>query len=310
LWSASNATTSDEEALSGSKSLKIDTVEGIPGDIYCDMGWPYATTGTHVFEASLYVPAGNCAHHGVIREGVWGALFAIDIFYRADGTVDIMLGGNELNLAYPQDQWFSFKLVADLDSDLIEYHQNGSLLASGPYSLDAYTGDPSVISLGTYDISAEPRPGFDEDGLVYMDDYANYRDAGVNAATYTVSLDDAIQVAALGVNGYTFQNLTPGQHYNAAVVADYAWGSSEAMLAGFTYVPPFGAPVNVSIAVFGGNTVLTWDPVTDATSYKVYSSNTPYTGFTQDLTGSFTGESWSTPATIGKRFYKVTAISE
>jgi hypothetical protein len=310
LWPNSNASTTDEQALGGSRSLKIETVGGVPGDIYCDMGWPYPTTGRYVFEASLLVPAGNCAHHGVIREGVWGALFAIELFYRANGTVDIMIGGNELNLAYPQDQWFSFRLVADLDNDLIEYYQDGALLASGIYSLDAYTGDPSLLSLGTYDISAESRPGFDETGLVYMDDYASYRETGAAVASYTVSLDDVVQVTGQGTTGYLFQGLNNGQAYGAGVVADYPWGPSAQMTAGFTYIPPFGAPVNVQIAVFGGSTTLTWDPVTDATSYKVYSSGLPYTGFTEDLSGTFDGESWSTPATGGRRFYVVTAISE
>lgn len=310
LWPNSNAFTTEEQAYEGSKSLKLDTVDGMPSDIYCDMGWPYPTTGTYVFESSLFVPSGNCAHHGIIREGVWGALFAIEIFYRADGTVDIMIGGNELNLSYPQDQWFSFKLVADLDNDLIDYYQDGSLLASGLYSLDAYTGDPAIVSLGTYDISAESRPGFAETGLVYMDNYHSYQVTEVNEASYTVSLDENVQVAALSENVFQFENLNAGQSYNAGVMADYAWGSAEEVTANFTYTPPFGAPVNLSIHVSGGSKVLSWDPVTDATSYRVYSSSYPYAGFTEDLTGTFDGESWSTPASGGMRFYMVTAITE
>jgi hypothetical protein len=310
LWPSSNATTTDEQAYEGAKSLKIDTVDGVPGDIYYDAGWPYPTTGTHIFEAMLYVPFGSCAHHGILREGVWGAQFAIEIFYRAAGTVDILLGGNELNLSYPQNQWFSFKLVADLDNDLIEYYQNGALLASGLYSLDAHTGEPAVVSMGTFDISAEARPGFAEAGLVYMDNYASYQTGATNEATYTVSLDEAIQVTGLSVGTHQFQNLNAGQLYNAAVIADYAWGPAEAVATEFTYTPPFGAPVNLRLVISGGSTVLSWDPVTDATSYKVYSSSHPYEGFAEDLTGSFDGESWSTPASLGRKFYMVTAVSE
>ncbi|MCA9784302.1 MAG: carboxypeptidase regulatory-like domain-containing protein [Candidatus Cloacimonetes bacterium] len=308
LWPNSNAFTTEDQAFEGTKSLRIDTVDGTPGDIYCDFGWPYPTVGSYVFEAALYVPSGHCAHHGIIREGVWGAMFAIEIFYRANGTVNIMIGGNELTLAYPQDQWFSFRLVADLDNDLVQYWQDGSLQASGAYSLDAYTGEQAVISLGSYDLSAESRPGFAEDGLFYMDNYLNYQNGGSPAATYSVSLDQALQTSGQSQTGHLFQNLNPGQAYSAGVVADYAWGASEEMLAGFTFIPPFGAPVNLSISVFGGNTVLSWDPVTDATGYRVWSSSNPYGGFSEDQSGSFDGESWSTPLAGGKRFFVVTAI--
>ncbi|MFA7331325.1 MAG: carboxypeptidase-like regulatory domain-containing protein [Candidatus Delongbacteria bacterium] len=310
LWPSSHAVTTDEWAYEGSKSLKISTVEGTPGDIYSDLGWPYPTTGTYTFEAMLYVPAGNCAHQGIIREGVWGALFAIEVFYRANGTVDILLGGNELNLAYPQDQWFRFTFVADLDNDEIKYYQNGVLLASGPYSLDAHTGEPAVISLGTYDLSAESRPGVAEPGLLYVDNYLSYRDSGTNEATYAVSLDGDLQVAAQSETVYPFQNLSAGPVYIAGVRADYPWGPAVDVTASFTYMPPFGAPALLNITVAGGRTVLSWDPVTDAASYKVYSSNNPYHGFTEDLTGTFAGESWNAPLPSAKKFYKVTALHE
>jgi len=310
LWPSSNASTTQELAYAGVKSLKIDTVEGTPGDIYYEHPWPYPTTGTHVYEAMLQVPAGNCAHHGLLREGVWGALFAIEIFYRAGGTADVFIGGDELNLPYPVGQWFRSTLVADLDNDLIEYYQDGELLASGPYSLDAHTGEPAVVSLGAYDISAESRPGFTESGLLYMDDYVSYQVGAVNAATYSVSLDETLQATGLGDNAYQFEGLSAGQVYGAAVIADYPWGSADPVATSFTFTPPFGAPVNVAIAVLGGSTVLTWDPVTDATAYKVYSSIHPYDGFAEDLTGTFDGERWSTPATGGMRFYVVTAVNE
>lgn len=310
LWPSSHALTTDEVAYQGSKSLKIDTVEGSPGDIYCDLGWPYPTSGTFVFEAMLYVPSGNCAHQGLIREGVWGALFAIETFYRANGTVDILIGGNEIVHSYPQNQWFSFKFVADLDNDLIEYYQGGELLASGPYSLDAHTGEAAIISLGTYDLSAESRPGFTETGLVYVDNYVSYRVAGTNEATYAVSLDGELQVAALSGNVYQFQNLSAGPIYSAGVRADYAWGQATDVTTSFSYTPPFGAPEIVDMVVWGGRAVLSWAPVTDATAYKVYSSNNPYDGFTEDLTGVFAGESWSTSAAGGRKFFKVSAVRE
>ncbi|MCD4796034.1 MAG: hypothetical protein K8R49_02545 [Candidatus Cloacimonetes bacterium] len=67
------------------------------------------------------------------------------------------------------------------------------------------------------------------------------------------------------------------------------------------------SPVNVQIQLNGSSIQLSWDAVTGAVSYKVYSSNDPYTGFVEDTSGSFAGESWSTSVIIEKKFYRVTA---
>ena len=68
-------------------------------------------------------------------------------------------------------------------------------------------------------------------------------------------------------------------------------------------------PENVNISISSGNVELSWDSVHGATSYKVYSSDNPETGFTQDTNGSFVDESWSAPATVGKKFYYVVAVN-
>ncbi|MBU0690973.1 hypothetical protein KKH18_04075, partial [bacterium] len=57
--------------------------------------------------------------------------------------------------------------------------------------------------------------------------------------------------------------------------------------------------------------VLNWDEVPGAVAYQVLSSDNPDTGFTEDLTGTFDGTSWSTPLPAAPqlaRFYCVTAV--
>lgn len=68
-------------------------------------------------------------------------------------------------------------------------------------------------------------------------------------------------------------------------------------------------PEDVTVSVVGTNIQLNWSAVTGATSYKVYSSEDPYSGFGEDTTGTFTGESWSTPVPNGKKFYYVKAVN-
>ncbi len=68
-------------------------------------------------------------------------------------------------------------------------------------------------------------------------------------------------------------------------------------------------PQNVIIEIIGTDVHLSWDAVTEANSYKIHSSDDPITGFTEDMSGTFIGESWS--ASIGdmKKFYYVIAVN-
>jgi hypothetical protein len=74
-------------------------------------------------------------------------------------------------------------------------------------------------------------------------------------------------------------------------------------------IPP-DPPQNVTIVIIGSDVQLSWNAVTGATSYKVYSSDDPFTGFVEDTSGSFAGESWSAPIGDVKRFYHVIASTE
>ncbi|MBU1638386.1 hypothetical protein KKC97_12045 [bacterium] len=80
-----------------------------------------------------------------------------------------------------------------------------------------------------------------------------------------------------------------------------------ARLAGWTGV----APQNLTVSYDGSDIVLNWDEVPGAVAYQVLSSDNPDTGFTEDLTGTFDGTSWSTPLPAAPelaKFYCVTAV--
>lgn len=70
---------------------------------------------------------------------------------------------------------------------------------------------------------------------------------------------------------------------------------------------PVTIPQNITIQIIGDNVELTWDSVPGVTSYKIYSSDDPNSGFTEDTTGIFDEESWTAPVPSVKRFYYVTA---
>ncbi len=68
-------------------------------------------------------------------------------------------------------------------------------------------------------------------------------------------------------------------------------------------------PQNVTIEIIGSDVHLSWNAVTGANSYKVYSSDDPYTGFVEDTSGSLDGESWSASIGSAKKFYHVKAFN-
>ena len=69
------------------------------------------------------------------------------------------------------------------------------------------------------------------------------------------------------------------------------------------------APENVTISVLGAIVQLNWSPVPGATSYKVYSSDDPVTGFLEDTSGFLIDERWTAPIPTGKKFYYVKAFN-
>ena len=65
----------------------------------------------------------------------------------------------------------------------------------------------------------------------------------------------------------------------------------------------------VTIEIASGNVNLSWDEVEGATSYSIYSSDDPYAGFTEYISGTFVDESWSAPVPPAKKFYYVVAVN-
>lgn len=78
----------------------------------------------------------------------------------------------------------------------------------------------------------------------------------------------------------------------------------------FTVAEMLAIPQNVTLISDGTTIIISWDEVPNANSYKIYSSNEPYSGFELDETGEFNGTSWTTSNVNEKRFYYVTAHSD
>ena len=147
---------------------------------------------------------------------------------------------------------------------------------------------------------------------------------GITFADYKAEIDDGKPVL-IHVEGHTM--LGYGYDDSGSVVYlhntwDYnshsmTWGGSYSGMAhvGATIITiesgqtPPDPPQNVTTEIIGTEVHLSWNAVTGATSYKVYSSNDPNTGFLEDTSGTFDGTSWSTSIVNEKKFYYVIAIN-
>ncbi len=93
------------------------------------------------------------------------------------------------------------------------------------------------------------------------------------------------------------------------------WGILEGFNSGYPYlqwqynalVPP-DTPENVQISITENTVTIIWDEVPDATSYKIFSSDTPDGEFTEETDGAFDGFSWSKIISDSKKFYHVKTV--
>lgn len=109
---------------------------------------------------------------------------------------------------------------------------------------------------------------------------------------------------------YTYYD-SQGLHTLEVTVTDNVPGNVPDTLVWSITVNDFilGVPV-VTISIDGNDVILNWDPIENATSYIIYESEYPYSGFTQLDTAPTNSYCHVNGATGTKKFYRVTASSE
>jgi len=152
-----DAQVSDEQAYSGTQSLKIfGAVAGTgPMDIYLPIGFEEAYEVSY----NLYVPSGYSAYMNVQEALIVAVGWAFDLVFAANGQ--IVFGIDQVNLAYgsyTQDEWTSVSLRMDPVNDRAEIFINGEYLANFPF--DEIIGGVNFFGFGD---------GITE-GLYYIDD--------------------------------------------------------------------------------------------------------------------------------------------
>ena len=175
----------------------------------------------------------------------------------------------------------NFEYTANLT---IELQVNSSPAASGNYMIGAFVGEECRGSATPIEVL--------NTWLYFLTVYSNTQNEEIDLMVYDSFADEIVDPDT----SFQFMNdLIIGSPSSPYLL--YITGS-------------LNVPQNLTIEIIGTDVHLSWDAVTYANSYKVYSSDNPITGFSEDSSGTFDGTTWSTSTINEKRFYYVRAVKD
>ena len=227
--SGEDAYVSDEQALSGTNSVKIQG----GSDVLHEFG--DLTSGHYYLETNIYVEPGNGAYYNVLHS--YGAFneWGLEVFFSSNGTGYITAGGeNAANFSYSTGEWTECIVDIDLDSDWAIFFVNGIQVYAWQWSLNAFNGNPGLCQLSAVDFFAHAPSGvnpfyyFDDVSLTIISKTKN------NLTGYKVHLNDSYVDFTENLF-WQYSGLTPGVAYTAGVSALYDEGESNIVEYEFTY---------------------------------------------------------------------------
>jgi hypothetical protein len=128
---ADDAPVSDEQAFSGSNSLKLfsDSPNGGPADVVLPFGGVY-TEGTFEFDLMMYVESGTGAYFNFQAVEPVGTTWALEVAFDNAGNVTLSnTSGNYGGGTFPYDEWFNINFNIDLTSNSWNCYINGDLVS-------------------------------------------------------------------------------------------------------------------------------------------------------------------------------------
>ena len=140
------------------------------------------TSGAYELSWKMYVETGKCGYYNIQHFESPGIEWAMEIYFRADGTTELNVGGDLITGTYPKDTWFDVMQEIDIDADNIKLYINGTLLYEWPFSYQA-SGTTGTNQLGGIDFFAGELSGSGEVAGYFFDDVL-YQEttAGANPA--------------------------------------------------------------------------------------------------------------------------------
>lgn len=129
---ADDAPVSDDQAFSGSNSLKLfsESTAGGPADVVLPFGGIY-TEGTFEFDVMMYVESGTGAYFNFQATEPIGTTWALEV--AIDGSGNLVLSntsGTYGDGVVPQDEWFNINFNIDLTANSWSCFIDGDLIAN------------------------------------------------------------------------------------------------------------------------------------------------------------------------------------
>ena len=256
--SGEDAFISDDYALSGTQSVKIDD----SSDVVLIMD--NYTSGCYSVDINMYIVSGNTAHFNLQKTNTPGEQWAMQINFDVNGEAYVDAGATAACVfPFNFDEWLNFEIIADLDNDLGELLFNGTLMHTWQWSLTTW-GVPGLLSLGGLNLWAWDAGG--GPALAFYDDI-NFSIINAEPSDeltgYNVYLDGAFitYTEELQCALWDYVTLVYGQEYVAGVSAVYD-DPGESIIVEVTFCYPGGIPhpENLVATVFDYNDVhLEWE---------------------------------------------------
>jgi hypothetical protein len=157
-------------------------------------------SGAYELSWWMYIETGKCGYYNIQHMQSPGIEWAFEIYFRTDGTIELLEGGNTIYHAYIKDQWMEIKHDIDLDADEITLYIDGVSVHTWPFSNEA-SAPGGTKQLGGVDFFAGEKSGSGEVAGYYIDDV--YFAETVSGAVPVVGADPASVSAWLvgGTNG-------------------------------------------------------------------------------------------------------------
>ncbi len=189
-------------AHSGTKSASADLTGGSTD---CILKLGNLTTGIYELKWWMYVETGKCGYYNIQHFQTPGTEWAFELYFRTDGSTNLLVGGNTINGTYPKATWFEVKQIIKLSADSIYLYINGTLLSAWPFHWQASL-TTGTNQLGGVDFFAGEFAGSGETPGFYFDDLA-FSQLGTLAPTVVTAAATAVTSASATLNGTVNANI-------------------------------------------------------------------------------------------------------
>jgi len=146
--STEDAVISDEQALSGTNSVKVAGVT----DAILKLG--DKTTGKYQLTFRMYIPTGFGGYYNFQHYESPGIEWAFEVYFGATGAGYLNAGSTSVaGFNYSHDTWLEIANVIDLTNDWTELYIDGALIYEWPFSWQA-SSQSGLLQLGGVDFYA------------------------------------------------------------------------------------------------------------------------------------------------------------